>query len=168
MNIFGCIQVVFGLLAVGYGVMVMRGVLRVALSGKRARRFLRYSLIASLAGLLPLNHHLSANQAICMLSVYCSGVVVLACLKFHLAGIWRTVFAFLITVVLYLNVVSLSIQMFEHSPLLTAPSIAFSPCFEITQLCLAVTFAVLSVLAVRSCHPERSGYHDARQPAGSR
>jgi hypothetical protein len=35
-------------------------------------------------------------------------------------------------------------------------------------LCLAVTFAVLSVLAVRSCHPERSGYHDARQPAGSR
>jgi hypothetical protein len=168
MNIFRCIQVVSGLLSVGYGVMVMRGVLRVELSGKRARRFLRYSLIASLAGLLPLNHHLSANQTICMLSVYCSGVVVLALLKFYLAGIWRTVFAFLITVVLYLNVVSLSIQMFEHSPLLAAPSIAFSRCFEITQLFLAVTFAVLSVAAVRSCHPRRSSYHEIRQPAASR
>jgi len=149
MNIFGCIQVVFGLLAVGYGVMVMRGVLKVELSRKRARRFLIYSLIASLAGLLPLNLHLSANQAICMLSVYCSGVVVLACLKFHLAGMWRTVFAFFITVVLYLNVVSLSIQMFAF-PLLTAHSIAFSPCFGITQLCLVAAVAVLSVLAVRS------------------
>lgn len=168
MNIFGCIQVVFGLLALGYGVMVMRGVLKVTLGGKQACRFLKYGLIASLAGLLPLSHHLSLNQGICMLSVYCSGVVILACLKFHLAGIWRTVFAFLIPVVLYLNVVSLSIQMFEHFPLLTAPSIAFSPCFEITQLCLAVTFAVLSVMAVRICHAERSSYRETRQQVGSR
>ena len=152
MSIFGCIQVVFGLLAVGCGVMVMRGVLRVALSGKRARRFLSYSLVASLAGLLPLNHYLSLNQGICMLSVYCSGVVVLACLKFHLAGIWRTVFAFSITVVLYLNVVSLLIQLFNHSHFFaTAVSGTFSA-LEITQFLLAAFFVVMEVLAVRKCH----------------
>ena len=62
MNIFGCIQVVFGLLAVGYGVMVMRGVLKVTLGCKQARRFLKYGLIASLAGLLPLSHRLSLSS----------------------------------------------------------------------------------------------------------
>ncbi|HKN20014.1 MAG TPA: hypothetical protein VJX73_01285 [Terracidiphilus sp.] len=152
MNILGGIQAVFGLLAVGYGVMVMRGVLRVSLSGERARRFLKYSLIASLAGLLPLTHHLSLSQGICMLSVYCSAVVVLACLKFHLAGIWRTVFAFSITVVLYLNVVSLLIQLFNRSHLFaTATSVAYSV-LEITQFLLAAFFVVLEVLAVRKCH----------------
>jgi hypothetical protein len=154
MNILGGIQVVFGLLAVGYGVIVMRGVLRISLSGERARRFLRYSLIASVAGLLPLSHHLSLNQGICMLSVYSSAVVVLACLKFHLAGLWRTVFAFSITVVLYLNVVSLLIQLFNRPHFFaTATSGAYSV-LEITQFLLAAFFAVLEVLAVRKCHVE--------------
>ena len=150
MNILGGIQVAFGLLAVGCGVMVMRGVLRVALSGKRARRFLRYSLFASLAGLLPLSHHLSLNQAICMVSVYCTGVVVLACLKFHLAGIWRTVFAFSITVVLYLNVVSLLVQLFNHSPIFATAASGTYSVVEITQSLLAAFFVVLEVLVVRS------------------
>jgi hypothetical protein len=158
MNILGCIQVVFGLLAVGCGVMVMHGVLRVALSGKRARRFLIYGLIASLAGLLPLSHHLSPNQAICMLSVYCTGVVVLACLKFHLAGMWRAVFAFSITVVLYLNVVSLLNQLFNHSPLFATAISGTYSVLEIAQFLLAAFFVVLEVLAVRKCHGKPASF----------
>jgi hypothetical protein len=158
MGILGGIQVVFGLLAVGYGVMVMRGVLRVALSGKRARRFLIYSLFASLAGLLPLGHQLSLNQGICMLSVYCSGVVVLACLKFHLAGMWRAIFAFSITVVLYLNVVSLLNQLFNHSPLFATAISGTCSVLEITQFLLAAFFVVLEVLAVRKCHAKSARF----------
>ena len=47
MKILGWIHVVLGLLAIGSGAIVLRGVLRVALSGHRVVRFLRYSLIAS-------------------------------------------------------------------------------------------------------------------------
>ena len=165
MQVFGWISAGFGLLAIGYGTIVLRGIMRRSLRGKVVIRFLRWSLLASVAGLLPPSRHLAPIQEVCMLSVYCSATVVLAWLKFDLLGIWRTVFAFFATVVLYLNVVSLSILMFTHSPLLTLPSAAFGPSFEITQLCLAAIFALLSVLAVRSCHPAWSSYHLAGKSA---
>jgi len=159
MRILVSISICFGLLAIGYGAIVLRGILRRSLDREWVVKFLRWSLLASIAGLLPPVRHLAAIQGVCMLSVYCSGIAILALLRFRLAGIWRPVFALLMTTVLYLNTVSTSIQMFKHSALLMASSIASSPCFEITQASLAVTFAVLSVLAVRSCHAERSSYH---------
>ena len=69
MKIVEWIQVVLGLLAIVSGAIVLRGVLSVALSGHRVVRFLECSLVASLAGLLPLTRHLSPIQGICMLSV---------------------------------------------------------------------------------------------------
>ena len=156
MKIFEWIQVVLGLLAIGSGAIVLRGVLRVALSGNRVVRFLEYSLIASLAGLLPLTPHLSPIQRICMLSVYCSGGVVLAWRKFHLAGLWRPVFAFFVVAVLYLNVVSLSILLFKHSPLFAMASTESVSRFEIAQFCFASVFAVLGMLTVRKCHAQRT------------
>jgi hypothetical protein len=66
MNVLGWIQVVLGLLAIGSGAIVLRGVLRVALNGSRVIRFLEYSLIASVAGLLPITGHLSPTQGICL------------------------------------------------------------------------------------------------------
>jgi hypothetical protein len=145
------IQAVFGLLAVGFGAVVLRGILQVKLSGKWVVIFLKCSLIASVAGLLPPGHVLSPIQVICMLSVYCSGAVVLAWLRFDLVGAWRIVFAFLIAVVLYLNVVPLSIQLFQHSLLLaTSPRL----CFEITQILLAASFAVMGAMVLRVCHLE--------------
>ena len=156
MKIFEWIQVVLGLLAIGSGAIVLRGVLRVALSGHRVVRFLECSLIVSLAGLLPLTPHLSPIQRICMLSVYCSGGVVLAWRKFHLAGLWRPVFAFFVVAVLYLNVVSLSILLFKHSPLFAMASTESGSRFEITQLCFASVFAVLGMLTVRKCHAQRT------------
>jgi hypothetical protein len=151
MKIFGWIQVALGLLAIGSGAMVLRGMLREMLSGHRVVRFLERSLIASLACLLPLTPHLLPIQGICMLSVYCAGVAVLAWRKFRLAGLWRPVFAFFIVTVLYLNVVSVSIQVFNHSPSFATESGSH---FEIAQFFLASAFAVLGVLSVR--HAQRS------------
>jgi len=159
MRILAWISVCLELLAIGYGAIVLRGILRRSLSRAWVVKFLRWSLLASIAGLLPPVRHFAPIQGVCMLSVYCSGGAILAWLQFRLAGIWRPVFAFLMTTVLYLNTVSISLQMFKHCPFFTAGSIAFSSCCEITQVCFAVTFAVLSVLAVMSCHAERPGYH---------
>jgi len=159
MKIFAWMNAGFGLLAIGFGAIVLRGILKRSLSRKWLVKFLRWSLLASVAGLLPPVRHLAPIQQVCMLSVYCAGGAILAWLHFRLVGIWRQVFTFLITTVLYLNAVSVSIGIFNHFPLLTAASIAFSPCFEITQACLAVAFAALSILVVRSCHTDRPGYH---------
>ena len=156
MTIQAWIHVVLGLLAIGSGAVVLHGVLRVALSASRVVRFLECSLIASLAGLLPLTGHLSPIQGICMLSVYCSVAIVLAWRKFHLAGLWRPVFAFLIVAVLYLNVVSLSIQLLNHSPLFAMEATEPSSLFGIVQFFLASAFAMLGVLAVRMCHAQRT------------
>jgi len=158
MRILAWISVCLGLLAIGYGAIVLRGILRRSLSREYVVKFLRWSQLASIAGLLPPVRHLAPIQGVCMLSVYCSGGAILAWLQFRLAGLWRPVFTFLMTTVLYLNTVSMSIQMFKHSALLMAPSIALSPGFEITQLFLAFTFAVFGFLAVRSCHAEWSSY----------
>jgi hypothetical protein len=156
MNVLGWIQVVLGLLAIGSGAIVLRGVLRVALNGSRVIRFLEYSLIASVAGLLPITGHLSPTQGICMLSVYCVAAVVLAWRKFHLAGRWRPIFAFFIVAVLYLNVVSLSIRLFRYSAQFAMASTESGSRFEITQFFIASIFAVLGVLAVRVCHAQRT------------
>jgi hypothetical protein len=156
MKMLGWIHVVLGLLAIGSGAIVMRGILRVALSGDRVVRFLRYSLLASLTGLLPLPPQLSPIQVICMLSVYCSGAVVLAWRKFHLAGLWRPVFAFFIVAVLYLNIVSVAMRLFEHSALFAMASTASGQILEIAQFLFASVFTVLGVLAVRMCHAQRA------------
>jgi hypothetical protein len=156
MTILGWIQVALGLLAIGSGAIVLRGILRIALSGNRVVRFLRYSLLAALAGLPPLTRHLSPIQEICILSVYCAAAVVLACFKFRLAGMWRPVFAFSIVAALYLNVVSVSIRLFEYSSLFAMASTESVSRFEIAQFCFASVFAVLGVLAVRMCHARRT------------
>jgi len=156
MKIFGWIQVVFGLFAIGAGAIVLRGVRRETLSGNRVTRFLEFSLIASLAGLLPLTGHLSPIQGVCMLSVYCTGVAILAWRRFHLDGLWRPAFAFLIVAVLYLNAVSVSIGLSNHSPLFAMSATGADSQFELAQFLLASAFAVLGVLAVRKSHAQRA------------
>jgi hypothetical protein len=156
MNILWWIHVLLGLLAIGSGATVLHGVLKVTLSGDRVARFLRYSLIAGVAGLLPLTPHLSPIQGICMLSVYCAGVVVLAWRKFRLAGLWRSVFAFSIVAVLYLNVVSVSIRLFALSALFTIAPTESGLLFEFAQLFFASAFAALGVRAVRMCHAQQT------------
>jgi hypothetical protein len=89
-----------------------------------------------------------------MLSVYCSGTLILAWIKLRLAGNWRSLFAFLIPVVLYLNVVSLAVRLFLPFPTLASTVLEAPLSAYIAQLLFAVFFAVLGVLAVRKFHAE--------------
>jgi hypothetical protein len=113
---------------------------------------MRYSLIAALAGLLPLTGRFTSIQGICMVSVYFSGAVVLAWRKFRLAGFWRSVFVFLMVAILYLNIVSVSTRLYSRSVMCGLASREFGTQLEGTQFLIGLAFAVLGALAVKIHH----------------
>jgi hypothetical protein len=154
MQIFGWINLAFGLLSALAGVIVLRGVFRRTLSSASAIRFLRWSLFASLAGLMPLTHHLTPIQQICMFSVYCSGIAVIAWLKFGLIGQWRRIFALAVTAVLYVDITLVFIRLFRSSPLFIASIAPSFPSFQLVQSILLAAFIVLGIVAVRKCGVE--------------
>ena len=154
MNIFGWINFAFGLFAALAGVIVLCGVFHRRLSSTSTVRFLRWSLIASLAGLMPLTRHLTPVQQICILSVYCSGAAIAAWLKFGLLGRWRGIFALSVTAVLYLDFALVFTRLFRNSLLFTpSPAQSFS-FFQLVQFLFAVAFIVLGILAVWKCRIE--------------
>lgn len=150
MNIFGLISVVFGLVAIVTGAIVVRGFLRRTLSGHSIIRFLSYSLIASLGGMLPATHRLAPIQEISMLSVYCSGLVMVAWYRFHFVGIGRPVFAFLNTVILYLNVLSVLTWLSKNVHRFSTPAIQSLSVLQVMQFSFGVIFAALGILAARN------------------
>jgi hypothetical protein len=157
MNLFGWINPGCGLLAAFAGVIVLRGVFRQTLSSASTVRFLRWSLVASLAGLMPLTRHLAPVQQTCMVSVYCSGAAITAWLKFGLVGRSRRIFAVAITGILYLDVVFVATRLFRNPPLFTAPLGNPLPFFQLTQILFAAAFIVMGILAVRKCRIEPDG-----------
>jgi hypothetical protein len=154
MIFFGWINLAFGLLAAFAGVIVLRGVFRRTLSSASAVRFLRWSLVASLAGLMPLTRHLTPVQQTCIVSLYCSGAAIIAWLKFGLVGHSRRIFAVCVTGILYFDVVIVATRLFRNPPLFTAPLTNPLPLFQVAEILFAVAFIVLGILAVRKCRIE--------------
>jgi len=155
-NLFGWINFSFGLLAAFAGVMALRGVFHRQLSSASTVRFLRWSLFASVAGLMPVTRHLTPVQQIGMLSVYCSAAAIIAWQKFGLWGRSGRIFVFAVTAVLYFDIVFVATRLFRNPPLLTAPLIAPLPIFQLLQILFATAFIVLGMLAARNC-PRSSG-----------
>jgi hypothetical protein len=154
MDLFGWINVALGLFAAVAGVIVLRGVFQRRLSCASTVRFLRRSLIASLVGLMPLTHHFTPVQLICILSVYCAGAAIVAWLKFGLLGRWRTIFALSVTAVLYFDCAFLSIRIFRDSLLFTPSTTQSFSFFQLVQFLFAAGFIVLGILAARKCQIE--------------
>lgn len=155
--LFGWINPAFGLLAAFAGVIVLRGVFKRTLSSASTVRFLRWSLVASLAGLMPLTRHLTPVQLTCIASVYCSGAAIVAWLKFDLVGRSRRIFALAATGILYFDVVFVATRLFRNPPLFTAPLANPLPFFQLAQILFAVAFIVLGILAVRKCRIAAAG-----------
>jgi hypothetical protein len=151
LNAFGWINLAFGSLAAVAGVLVFRGVFHRPLSSGRTIRFLAASLIASLAGLMPLGRQVTPVQEICILSVYCSAGAIVAWRKFGLVGRSRRIFAVCVTAVLYFDVVFVSMGIFRKSPLLATPLLQPLSPFRVVQMLFAAAFILLAVLAVRKC-----------------
>lgn len=152
MNILVGVNLAFGALAAIAGVIVLRGVFHTSLSSKSAVRFLLWSLIACIAGLMPLTRHLTPVQRICMISVYCSAAAIAAWLKFGLLGQHsRRIFAVAVTAVLYFDLASVFTRITGHPPLFTAPLAQPLPLFQCAQILFAAGFLVLGILAARKC-----------------
>lgn len=154
MILFGWINLAFGLLAAFAGVIVLRGVFKRTLSSASTVRFLRWSLVASLAGLMPMTRHLTPVQQTCIVSVYCSGAAIIAWLKFGLVGRSRRVFALSVTGVLYFDLIFVATRLFRNPPLFTAPLANPLALFQFAQILFAAAFIVLGILAVRKCRIE--------------
>lgn len=101
---------------------------------------------ADLAVLLSQFHHLRPSQKVAMLSVYATGVIVLAWRAFHFYGMWRYAFAFTLPVVLYLDTLAFSIQVFNHT---TAAQGSGVSSFRIVQILLLTAFVALGAVAAK-------------------
>ncbi len=121
LNILTFINIALVLTAIVSGTKVLVGLLTGELLDKWAVLFLKCSLVASVAALLFQFHHLLPVQKISMLSIYISGIAILAWRKHHLVRIWRQVFVVSTTIVLCLNVLVVVTQIFTHTQLLSGP-----------------------------------------------
>jgi len=138
------------LIAIGAGAMALFGLLTGILLNKWAVLFLKSSLATSVTALLVPFSHFTLTQEVSMLSVYLAGVAVWAWHKFHLTGVWRSIFALSTTLVLYLNIVVAITQVFKRislfNPLIPAQ---FDLPFLATQSVVLTIFVVLGIVAVK-------------------
>jgi hypothetical protein len=155
LSILTFLHVASALVAIGFGTIVLAGILTRELLNKWAVRFLKCSLITSVTGLLlPFHQFLPAHWAY-MLSVYLSGAAVLAWRRFHFAGIWSSIFAMSIPMVVYLDLLALIVQVFMHIPSLMAlaPTLSESP-FLVTEFVVLMPFATYGIVAAKRIHHE--------------
>jgi hypothetical protein len=155
-NILTFIHIACSLIAIGAGARVLFGLLAGELVEKWTVIFFRWSLAASVAGLLFSFHRLSLTQWLAMVSVYVSGAAILGWRKFHLVGVWRAICAFSTTIALSLNILLLTTQAFEHIPALKALAPTLSePVFLASQLIEMAFFVALGMVAVRRFRDNR-------------
>ena len=153
MSILRFVYAVCDILAIGAGTIVLFGLFTGELIDKWAALFLKCALAASVTGLLFPLHDFTLVEICSMLSVYVSGMAILAWRRFHLSGVWRSIFALTITIVLYLNVVVAIDQVFEQISLFTGLAPAQSEqTFRATQFIVMLLFAVVGIVAVKRFH----------------
>jgi|SRR5579862_849826 len=149
-SLFNLVYVLCDLLAVGFGARVLFWLLSGEVLHSSAVYFLRSVLAASIIGLFLTSHHFPTTQVVSMLSVYISGLAILAWKKFHLVGTWYSIFALSITVILYLSVIVAIAQPLDAS----SPSAVLVPLLSnstlaLTQYIVMALFAGLAILAVK-------------------
>ena len=155
LSILTFLHVASALVAIGFGAIVLVGILRRELLNKWPVRFLECSLVTSVTGLLFPFHRLLPTHWTYMLSVYLSGAAVLSWRKFHFAGVWSSIFAMSIPIVLYLDVLAVIVQVFKHTPSLMALAPTLSePPFLATEFVALMPFAMYSIFAAKRFHDD--------------
>jgi len=161
MSILRFVYAVCDLFAIGAGTIVLLGLFTGELIAKRAALFLKCALATSITGLFFPLHDFTLVQMCSMLSVYVSGMAFLAWHKFHLSGVWRSIFALTITIVLYLNVVVAIDGVFDQMSRFTGLAPAQSELTSrATKFLVMVFFAVIGIVVVKRFH--NRGAHSLR------
>jgi hypothetical protein len=138
------------LIAIGAGAMALFRLLTGSLPNKWAVLFLKCSLVASVTALLVPFQHFTLTQEAAMISVYGTGAAVLAWRKFHFMGVWKSIFAWCITLVLYLNIAVALTQAFRRiSQFKPLNPTQFDMPFLVTQSVVLAIFVVLGIVTVK-------------------
>jgi len=149
-NLLDLVYILCDLLGVGFGANVVLRLLHGELLHNSAVFFLRSVLAASIIGLFLPSHHSPATHAVSMLSVYVSGVAIVAWKKFHLVGAWYSVFALSTTVILHLSVlVAIAPATRASSPFAVLVPVQSNPTLALSQYIIMTLFAGLTILAVK-------------------
>jgi hypothetical protein len=149
-SLFNVAYVLCDLLAVGFGAKVLFWLLSGEVLHNSSVYFLRSVLAASIIGLFLTSPHFPTTQAVSMLSVYVSGLAILAWRKFHLMGTWYAIFALSITVILYLSVVvAIAHPLVASSPSTDLVPLHSSSTLALTQWIVMALFAGLAILAAK-------------------
>lgn len=138
------VHVIFGAIGIGAGAWTVFSIL----TGKSLKRwpivFLKCSLVASATGLLFPFRHFLLTHWVAMSGIYISGMAVLAWCKYHLAGIWASIFALSTMFVFCLNILVVIAHVFT----MLIPT-QHKPSFLITELMAMLLFASLGLFIVR-------------------
>jgi hypothetical protein len=150
LSIFAFIHDLLNLMAIAAGATVLFGLLSGEFLRNWSIRFLESSLFASITSFTFSAHHLLPSEEASMLSVYAAGTAILAWRKYHLAGVWSSVFAATATMILYLNVFVAIDHAFGNIEVLRAlPQAHSMNPLLVAQLLVAVLFVVLETRAVK-------------------
>jgi hypothetical protein len=145
------------LVAIELGTIVLFGILTEELFVGIAVLFFRYTLLASLTGLISSLQHPQPTRGLWMLQFFVTAVPVVAWRKLHLARVWRSIFAFSASIVLFLNVVVTSNVIVMQTPLSRSlPSTPLkSPLFVFQVLVMGLSVAIGRVAAKRFSNKRR-------------
>ena len=155
---FTIVHVLISLAAIASGFVVILGML----GGKRldgwTAFFLITSALTSITGFMFPFEKITPGIVLGIISLAVLAITIPARYTWHLAGVWRSIYAIGAIVALYLNVFVLVVQSFEKVPALheLAPTQSEPP-FLITEFIVLAIFVVLGILALVKFHPEPKG-----------
>ncbi len=145
---FTILHVLISLIGIASGLVVVFGLL----GGRRldglTAVFLTTTVLTSITGFMFPFEKVTPGIKLGIISLVVLAVTIAARYAFHLAGVWRTIYAIGATLALYLNVLVLVVQCFEKVPALHALAPTGSePPFLFTQLVVLAAFLVLGTFA---------------------
>ena len=156
LSVFTLFHVLLSLAGIGSGFVVLYGLLHSQRLDRWTMFFLTTTVATSITGFLFPVDHFMPSHGVGIVSLIVLAIGIPALYRFHLAGVWRRVYAITAVIALYLNVFVLVVQMFQKVPLLrTMAPTQSEPPFVAAQLVLLLIFAVLGFRAATNFRSEQ-------------
>ena len=153
---YTAVHVLISVVGIGSGLVMMAGLLSSKRVEPLTQVFLSTTVLTSATGFGFPFHHVLPSHMVGALSLVVLAVAIYARYGQRMAGPWRITYVVTATVALYFNVFVLVVQLFLKVPALNALAPTQSePPFAIAQGAVLAVFAVLTVVAARTFHPER-------------
>jgi len=147
---FTLVHVVISVIAILSGFVVVFGMLGGKLLNGSTALFLITAVVTSVTALMFPFEKVTPGIILGCISLVVLAIAIAARYAFHMTGAWRSVYAVLATLALYLNCFVLVAQAFEKVPALhtLAPTQSETP-FLVTELVVLAAFVVLGTLATK-------------------